>query len=243
MPNRKKGPRRSSKKAPVPESRADQAKAVIAQDASPEDEFPRRLAALREAKGLRHDTLSELTKIVDQQKRGIARTTLRGYEYGEYKPGIRELRILSQALGVTPNELIFGLREFDPFDASAHLTPAEGMVLGIPRALVQAWAQFGVAMFNADNPTRETVFKVAHDLVRARLGPVDYERIMGATREIFDTYVDDYLDRHPDGGAPTPEEAQQVIKRFFPIILGKYGFKPVTPEGQGTPDPETKPKE
>lgn len=66
------------------------------------------MRSVREKLGLTHDGLSNLTKIEDQEGRGISRTTIRGYEIGTYKPGARELRILSLALRVTPTWLLMG---------------------------------------------------------------------------------------------------------------------------------------
>ncbi|GAB4565673.1 MAG: hypothetical protein Tsb007_37180 [Rhizobacter sp.] len=42
------------------------------------------------------------------QETGISRTVLQGYLKGRYKPGARELRLLSLALDCSPNLLLFG---------------------------------------------------------------------------------------------------------------------------------------
>lgn len=52
--------------------------------------------------------LCERTREVDEQKKGISTATLKGYEDGYYRPGARELRLLSLALGVSPTWLLFG---------------------------------------------------------------------------------------------------------------------------------------
>ena len=61
------------------------------------------LRRAREAKGLSHSDLNRQT--------GISRPVLFGYEAGRTKPGARELRLLSEALGVSPNRLLFGTEE------------------------------------------------------------------------------------------------------------------------------------
>lgn len=61
------------------------------------------LRRAREAKGLSHSELNRLT--------GISRTVLYGYEVGRTKPGAREIKLLSEALEVTPNRLILGTDE------------------------------------------------------------------------------------------------------------------------------------
>lgn len=67
------------------------------------------LKRAREAAGLSHSDLNRIT--------GISRTVLLGYERGRTKPGAREIRLLSKALKVTPNRLLFGTDE--PFDSRA----------------------------------------------------------------------------------------------------------------------------
>lgn len=212
-------------------------------DASPEDQFPQRLATLREAKGLKHDSLSELTKLRDPQKRGIARTTLRGYEFGIYKPGIRELRILSQALGVSPNELIFGERSLRRFNTAqdAEVLPPEALFMGFPRAHVVELFCFVVTMFKADISTRQTIFDLTAKLAEAKMGPVEYQRMVGLTREIADTTIDTVLDETADG-VPRPEQLTKVVEEFLPLILDKFGIKPVAqstkPAGPSQQQPE-----
>ena len=61
------------------------------------------LRRAREAKGLSHSDLHRQT--------GISRPVLFGYEAGRTKPGAKELRLLSEALGVSPNRLLFGTEE------------------------------------------------------------------------------------------------------------------------------------
>lgn len=58
------------------------------------------LRKAREAKGVGLSDLHRLTK--------LSRTTLHQYEAGTRKPGTRELRLLCDALQVTPNRLIYG---------------------------------------------------------------------------------------------------------------------------------------
>ncbi len=44
-------------------------------------------------------------------KTGLSRTVLINYEAGRHKPGARELRLLCDALEVSPNQLIYGSEE------------------------------------------------------------------------------------------------------------------------------------
>ena len=74
----------------------------------PEDGIGGRIRAAREAKGYSQTHLSDYTKEVDAARKGIHRTVLVGYESGQTRPGAREIRILCEALSVTPNWLIYG---------------------------------------------------------------------------------------------------------------------------------------
>lgn len=58
--------------------------------------------------GLSVEALSRMCKLIDPVDRGIAHQTLVKYEKGLVLPGLRELRILSQALDVSTDWLIFG---------------------------------------------------------------------------------------------------------------------------------------
>lgn len=74
----------------------------------PEDGLGTRIRDARNTVNLSLEALSKLTKFMDQEKRGISRPVLSGYEKGTYKPGTRELRVLYETLGTTPNWLVLG---------------------------------------------------------------------------------------------------------------------------------------
>ena len=75
---------------------------------SPEDAIGRRIREKREEHLLNVSQLSERTKELNSDGKGLSRAVIAGYENGEYKPGTRELRILCDALVVSPTWLIYG---------------------------------------------------------------------------------------------------------------------------------------
>jgi transcriptional regulator with XRE-family HTH domain len=79
------------------------------------DEFASRLATKRQEICPNLTAFARQTKDKDPEGKGISRSALVEYERGTYRPGTRELRILCNALRVTPNFLIFGKEE--PFAA------------------------------------------------------------------------------------------------------------------------------
>lgn len=54
------------------------------------------------------EALSRLTKEYDRDGEGIAQSTILRYMSGGFLPGAREIRILCEALDVSPNWLILG---------------------------------------------------------------------------------------------------------------------------------------
>lgn len=79
-----------------------------AADDAPENTIGVRLRAAREARGLSQTALATRTKLADGTGKGVARTVLVGYEAGTFRPGAREIRLICQALSITPNWLILG---------------------------------------------------------------------------------------------------------------------------------------
>lgn len=72
-----------------------------------------RLQEAREAKKLTQGQLADLTKEADPQQTGISRAVISMYEVGKNRPSPRELRLLCEALRISPNHLIYG--DEDPF--------------------------------------------------------------------------------------------------------------------------------
>lgn len=74
----------------------------------PEDGIGDRIRSARDARGLSQTALATRTRLVDPNGKGVARTVLVGYESGNFRPGAREIRLICQALSVTPNWLVLG---------------------------------------------------------------------------------------------------------------------------------------
>lgn len=77
----------------------------------PEDILGDRLRKKREEKRLTQEALSILCRELDPNSKGISRPSIVAYENGETLPGARELRLLADALEVTPSWIILG--EYD----------------------------------------------------------------------------------------------------------------------------------
>lgn len=99
-----KKPKTEMKTEPVPAS----ADAPEGSELAPEDGIGDRIRSARDARGLSQTALATRTKMVDPAGKGVARTVLVGYESGNFRPGAREIRLICQALSVTPNWLLLG---------------------------------------------------------------------------------------------------------------------------------------
>lgn len=99
-------------KTPKTEQQTDQVKpgvdALDSDSTAPESGIGDRIRAAREARGLSQTSLAARTQLNDSTGKGVGRTVLFGYETGKFRPGAREIRLLCQALSVTPNWLILG---------------------------------------------------------------------------------------------------------------------------------------
>lgn len=75
---------------------------------APENGLGDRLHEAREARRLTQGELAQLTRSLDADEKGISRAVVSLYEAGKNRPSPREIRLLCEALKVTPNFLIYG---------------------------------------------------------------------------------------------------------------------------------------
>lgn len=115
------------------------------------------LRRAREAKGLSHSDLNRQT--------GISRPVLFGYEAGRTKPGARELRLLSEALSVSPNRLLFGTEE--PFKARTGLRSLVKL-RNSPMSMIVAMMVLPIAMSVLDDDQVESLLTILASLVESR---------------------------------------------------------------------------
>lgn len=130
-----------------------------------EDGIGIRLKAARESKGLSQSDL--------HNKTGLSRTVLINYEAGRHKPGARELRLLCDALEVSPNHLIYGTE--DPHSRSIGLADTllnMGEAAILPAAMLVPMCG---AMLGQDD-TR-TILNLVESLLKAK-DPVGYAHVM-----------------------------------------------------------------
>lgn len=182
---------------------------------APEDQIGLRIAEKRLSKNLTHDGLAKLTKLFDEpgnSKSGISRTTIRGYEVGLYKPGTRELRLLSQALEVSPTWLIFGGPE-----QSASISTAIEQGHKLEQTEIQ---KFFVALHllrALDPAERDLLYGMLHGLAKLKVGETEYRAAVLAHQE-FGALLSDLWSDLKDGDEPDQERLQQIISAYTPLL-------------------------
>lgn len=151
----------------------------------PEDGIGGRVALLRSQKELTHDGLSKLSKLADPSGVGISRTTIRSYELGNFKPGARELRILSKALQVSPAWLLLGADSYSEVLVGEEEggTPSGGDV-----------AQLMAAFMFLPKVERTALKTLAMSLLQAKMGEVEFRKVIGFSGEMGDVLFDSAKD-------------------------------------------------
>lgn len=132
-------------------------------------------------------SLHKRTIEIDPEHKGISQPVLLGYEDGSYRPGARELKLLSLAMGVSPTWLLFGQENQTkevPSAAPVKLTFAEevftltdehkrGVLLGL--------------LFGYMTPQeRDAWIAVVELFLRAKLGDKQFEFSQFALKAITD---------------------------------------------------------
>jgi transcriptional regulator with XRE-family HTH domain len=104
-------PKKSPSPTPTYSVTQDDGTPILQPELAPEKGIGKRIKEARERpeNGLTIEALSRLCKMLDPVGQGISHQTLVKYEKGIVLPGSRELRILSDALAVSADWLIFGV--------------------------------------------------------------------------------------------------------------------------------------
>jgi transcriptional regulator with XRE-family HTH domain len=127
---------------------------------NPEDDLGARLQETRESMRLTQGELSTLTASLDSDEKGISRAVISLYESGKNRPSPKELRLLCEALKVTPNYLIYG--DEHPFD-----TTRDYERLGtLRRHDPEGFAWMAYIMSTAHHNHYDAVMKLILDLAR-----------------------------------------------------------------------------
>lgn len=203
--------------------------ATTASESLPEDGLGARVRQIREQKALTHDSLSSLTKLDDPEGRGISRTTIRGYELGTYKPGAREIRILSAALEVSPTWLILGTSDGNPDSAGRAPKPREAR--GIKGIRWGDVAFTAIAGLNLGDSERKIVSEIVETMYRLKIGEELARKQKIFIQDFCDVlqdFIQDNLDHKkafsgPFGLDATPADIKRLFLGVVEDFRTKYG--------------------
>lgn len=126
----------------------------------PEANLGTRLQLVREAKGITQGELAELTKQADKDGKGLSRAVISFYESNTNRPGPKEIRLLCEALRVTPSYLIYG--HDDPFNQYSDA----GRFHGHGRTHAEYLANMLYLFTRLDDHHKLAVARIMRDLVR-----------------------------------------------------------------------------
>lgn len=154
------------------------------------------LAFARAKAGLSHSELNRIT--------GISRTVLIGYEAGRTKPGAKEIRLLCDALKVTPNRLIYGSEEL-------HLGDQFGLLLdNINPDDRSASIKLGALMLMLSKEERSALLTLARSILVERHGKQTLETFSAVTLSIYD--VSDAMEGGEEWSIEELEEFKRTIE-------------------------------
>ncbi|MBI5899645.1 MAG: helix-turn-helix transcriptional regulator [Rhodocyclales bacterium] len=157
-----------------------------------------RIRLARERRGWTQNQLSTRSRLIDTEHKGIARTVIVGYEAGTHKPGAREIRLLCEALQITPNWLLFG--QENPFET---LQPSVALVRGSNELVTAMTLAFTILLLRPHE--RDTISSLVLSLGGREVGDL---RLSGLS--IVATWAAaeamKYLQDFADGDESSPQQ-------------------------------------
>jgi len=146
-------------------------------------EIGKRLSDARSGLDWSQQTLSVHTKMVDPEQVGISRAVLSLYETGTNKPGAREMRLLCDALKVSPNWLLYGSES--PAQA---IQPSTDFLRG---SEVELSARLAFAMLALDSVDRASISNIIFSILTQKLGDTGLAAIMAVARDYSFTLLEE----------------------------------------------------
>lgn len=140
--------------------------------------------------------------MLDDEQRGISRTSIIGYEQGTSSPGLREIKLLCQVLVVTPNYLVYGTDV-----ASAHATqPSMHFFSHGARGAVQHVMQASLAMLSLKGHERDALLSLVLSLAGRQLGDAKLSGLLLAGNLMSDSFLKQLKEWVPNADTNTTLE-------------------------------------
>ena len=139
-------------------------------------EIGKRISDARNGLGWSQSVLHVQTKMADSERVGISRAVLSLYETGTNKPGAREVRILCEALKVSPNWLFYGS------ESNALATePSSNFLRGSD---VDISARLAFAMLALDPTDRDALSQLVFSILTKKLGDDGLASLMAIAKAL-----------------------------------------------------------
>lgn len=151
-----------------------------------------------------------LTQVELARRSGISRDSLNKYESGKHLPGARELRLLCDALGVSPNRLLLGSDEFNP---PSSLLPA--LFTDGESSEHRDFLRFMVVFRLLTTQEQKAVMTMMESIIVGRIGIDAVNMMMAAMEgvvEAMNPEVEQILGIF-DADAMTPERKEEINKQ------------------------------
>ena len=204
----------------------------------PEDFIGDRIREAREALGLSQTALATRTKLSDKKGVGISRTVIVGYEAGTHKPGARELRILCETLGVTPNWMLY--RKDAPFEVQQ---ASMDFIRGSDE--IKSAFRLALAVLVLKPHERDLVGSLVLSIAGRALGDARLSSL-GVTATMFANEAKDLLSASAPGWNAAGESIEAVMQQLSREGASNFGNRlKFDEEGKPSggewlyPDPET----
>lgn len=183
----------------------------------PEDMIGERIKEAREALGMTQVGLAGRSKVVDRQGVGISRTVIVGYEAGTHKPGAREIRILCETLGVTPNWLLY--RKEAPFE-----TIQTSMVFMRGNDEIVLAIRLAFAALLLQPHERDLIASLVLSLGGRELGDARLSGLLTVASLIATEVKKELVTWSPDGDSK-PEDMREFVKFLADQMTTNWGNK------------------
>lgn len=139
---------------------------------------------------------------------GISKTVLHGYERGRTKPGARELKLLCEALKVSPNRLLFGVDDFDaPRTGLARLVRLSRTAPSVTHIFV---TMILPVFLSACDEAESVSFMVLMGSILHGKDP-ERARMLFNMVEILATHLEDFYSKN-EPGTPIPADVMAKIQ-------------------------------
>lgn len=166
---------------------------TIKQEAGPAAEsslaFAARLRQAREERGFTQGAVSNRTKMIDPEQRGVSRTALIGYEQGTSNPGLREIKLLCEVFRITPNWLIYGS------EAATQVATISTELLNTPQ--IEMALRTALALSALKGHERDALQSIVLSMAGRQLGDLRLSGLLTLTHlmmEPFHNTLKDYVE-------------------------------------------------